>query len=711
MSLILIGNPLRYSRLCLLALIALAVLTALSNPVKSASPTLEVLQHDSGAQQGLRAAGLLITAQHRASRSELATALRRYRTIYQDGKTLSVTGEMASIKSFHNQLKSTFGLVLNKKHDGRHVLIPQKFLVKEDSWKSFQSFYDTAECCVRLYTFRWPLQRNPPQEMLNGIFLKATKSTFRTLRHSSHEFAVHGRSVRKYRDGTPYIRHQVQHAFVTGGRLAGVYFTYLDKPIEGFVPPAYIKPQITYWQKSIAGFANPDRKARHKAIDKWVEKIGLTDLHATELKNLALSDATAGQTVVDLLKRWSWRQTLSGMAQVIVKRYQDDNRLQAVEISGCREERAKHKDYRDVRIVFATNRAGMNKISKTNTNAASWFANDAEKLNALNIGCAMISVPRQETALVALKTQFQSGWLGGIEKAAQDDVNLYRVTNARLLGQIAAATSRYRLEIVDRERERFSSRSRALVFVHGYNTNFEFSLLRAAQIAASTNYPGRIYLFSWPSGSGFSSYVSDMDSAERSEMLLAGFLRAIFTDPELSKLDIIAHSMGSQMMLRALSDLSNIFYSRHRIRLGRVVFAAPDVAAAVFAEKIREIGYLADGITVYSSENDKALLLSMRLRGQSSRLGLMVGGQAPQIPNVEYFDATSTGNICNAWGYYGMEHSYFSDNRTVLRHMSGVLTKALGQTSEYANVSKRIKKLGRSQFKFGLPPIRCWLAN
>ncbi len=41
--------------------------------------------------------------------------------------------------------------------------------------------------------------------------------------------------------------------------------------------------------------------------------------------------------------------------------------------------------------------------------------------------------------------------------------------------------------------------SSALVFIHGYNTSFKEALFTVAQIAAATDYPGRVYMYSWPS--------------------------------------------------------------------------------------------------------------------------------------------------------------------------------------------------------------------
>ena len=161
------------------------------------------------------------------------------------------------------------------------------------------------------------------------------------------------------------------------------------------------------------------------------------------------------------------------------------------------------------------------------------------------------------------------------------------------------------------------SASSALVFIHGYNVSFKDALFTVAQIKSATNYRGRIYMYSWPSAASTFRYIADMDNAEEAEPFLQSFLKLLMRDADIDDIDILVHSMGSQSALRALSSLRSVFETERqgaarptKIRIGQIMFAAPDVARPVFDQKIRRIAPYADRVTVYASMTDAALLAS-----------------------------------------------------------------------------------------------------
>ena len=93
----------------------------------------------------------------------------------------------------------------------------------------------------------------------------------------------------------------------------------------------------------------------------------------------------------------------------------------------------------------------------------------------------------------------------------------YSIQRYAYLGNSGPNPRGERVRLVDRERWLTKREDTALLYVHGYNTAFHESLLRIAQIAAASQYPGRIYLFSWPSARAVTSYVADMDASEKSD--------------------------------------------------------------------------------------------------------------------------------------------------------------------------------------------------
>lgn len=75
------------------------------------------------------------------------------------------------------------------------------------------------------------------------------------------------------------------------------------------------------------------------------------------------------------------------------------------------------------------------------------------------------------------------------------------------------------------------------------------------------------------------------------------------------------------------------------IRIGQIMFAAPDVAMPVFDQKTRRIAPYADRVTVYASTTDAALLLSKLARG-AGHMGQLIDSQPLLIEarNVHVID-------------------------------------------------------------------------
>ena len=63
-------------------------------------------------------------------------------------------------------------------------------------------------------------------------------------------------------------------------------------------------------------------------------------------------------------------------------------------------------------------------------------------------------------------------------------------------------------------------KDQAVVFVHGYNTAFDYALYRTAQMAYDLKFDGASFLYSWPSGGGVAGYGYDRESATQAEPYL-----------------------------------------------------------------------------------------------------------------------------------------------------------------------------------------------
>ena len=383
-----------------------------------------------------------------------------------------------------------------------------------------------------------------------------------------------------------------------------------------------------------------------------------------------------------------WQLLMQGVANLVVSEFPfDDNGWQRVSTRPCPLDEAGGQQ-KSIRILFGTDRKAKDAARQTGGPVAdpnSLFAN--EPGNQLHLGCAYVSVPPIEVKksgdLGQSKiTEYQ--WLHSTNKADLGD-QLYLsdeiAETAQTGTRFARRLDRRRLTRVSVSGDTISS---ALVFIHGYNVAFKDALFTVAQIVSATGYPGRVYMYSWPSAASTFGYIADLDKAEQAEPFLQSFMRLLMRDADIDAIDILAHSMGSQSALRALSALRSVFETERQgagrpqaIRIGQIMFAAPDVAMPVFDQKIRRIAPYADRVTVYASLTDAALLASKILRSGAARMGQLNEDRQPllvEVKNVHVIDATGQerwwrlDRIMKGYG-----HDYFLQSDGVLKDIKQIL--------------------------------------
>ncbi|MCB2101773.1 MAG: alpha/beta hydrolase, partial [Rhodobacterales bacterium] len=178
-----------------------------------------------------------------------------------------------------------------------------------------------------------------------------------------------------------------------------------------------------------------------------------------------------------------------------------------------------------------------------------------------------------------------------------------------------------------------------LVFVHGYNVSFNDGARRAAQLTYDLNFDGTTLLYSWPSQAGTFSYITDEAAVKVSSRKLRSFLHMVAEESGAERIHVIAHSMGNRATMEAL-ELLALSWEREEGApklFDQVILTAPDVDSDYFAEMSAEIKNLARRVTLYASENDKALSLSNELHGGHPRAG-QSGPEILVLPNVDTVD-------------------------------------------------------------------------
>lgn len=173
------------------------------------------------------------------------------------------------------------------------------------------------------------------------------------------------------------------------------------------------------------------------------------------------------------------------------------------------------------------------------------------------------------------------------------------------------------LKWYDRARGR---KRQVLIFVHGFNSSYEEAVFRFAQIRHDMGTDAAPILFTWPSQGSVFGYLYDRESAAYSRTALETLIKQAAASPDVGEITLMAHSMGGWLTMEALRQMA-IRDRRLPAKLTNIVLASPDLDVDVFRQQLDEIGPEQGRITIFTSQDDRALLVSRRLAGGVQRLG------------------------------------------------------------------------------------------
>ncbi|KAA5534929.1 alpha/beta hydrolase [Taibaiella lutea] len=216
------------------------------------------------------------------------------------------------------------------------------------------------------------------------------------------------------------------------------------------------------------------------------------------------------------------------------------------------------------------------------------------------------------------------------------------------------------------EKIRVNNDKDILLFVHGFKDSFEDGILRAAQLGYDLNYKGPVISYSWPTMGSFFGYVADSDSAEISSNYLNEFLTYLIDNIGENRINIIAHSMGSVVLSKALLKLKkqNLFPSA----INQIILAAPDIDRDLFINHIMPEIQSPQHLTLYVSKNDWAMKLSRFIRHSYNRLG-EAGEEMAIIEGVDTIDASGVETDLIGHSYFSQKESLINDiHMTFLGH-------------------------------------------
>lgn len=179
-----------------------------------------------------------------------------------------------------------------------------------------------------------------------------------------------------------------------------------------------------------------------------------------------------------------------------------------------------------------------------------------------------------------------------------------------------------------------------LVFVHGFNTPFSDGLYLNAQILNDFGVETVAVHYAWPSAGRVTAYLQDRDSALFARDGLADLLVTVAESPSVS-VTVLAHSMGGQVTMEALRQLSLEGRRDVLAKIDPVILALPDIDFDVFFSQLDAIEPRPENMTVLVSGRDQALRVSDSLSGGGlARIGIGAQQAALTAHGIAVLDLT-----------------------------------------------------------------------
>jgi esterase/lipase superfamily enzyme len=301
-----------------------------------------------------------------------------------------------------------------------------------------------------------------------------------------------------------------------------------------------------------------------------------------------------------------------------------------------------------VRVFYATNRA-----RSPTPGTEGQFLNER---GPLAYGSLTVTVPRSHQPGAIERPHWLVAWFSSPNPARHFTIEtLTPLSRARLMQSIAGQL-----------RHSAPGHRAVLVFIHGFNVGFDDAAFRTAQVSYDIGFAGVPVFFSWPSEHSLSllGYTHDASRIEESRPYIKNFIADIVANSGADEVFILAHSMGTRAVARALAELAAERPALTR-RIKALILAAPDINRTVFQNDVApQLKAMAARATLYASREDRALKASREFAGASA-LGDATGSIGV-FDGMDSIDATEAGT-----SFLG--HSDYGDSPALLRDIRAIL--------------------------------------
>lgn len=275
-----------------------------------------------------------------------------------------------------------------------------------------------------------------------------------------------------------------------------------------------------------------------------------------------------------------------------------------------------------------------------------------ERDEQLHYGSCQVFIPRSHKV-----GSIGSSWWKRVVTFSDDRMKLLAVDTLEVEA-FWAGVSGHLAQCAEEDRD-------AVVFIHGFNVDFQEAALRAAQIGFDLQVRGAMAFFSWASRGEVAMYPADEAAVELDEDAIANYLCDFALRTGARKVHVIAHSMGNRVVARAISKIAQEAQQRSGVRFGQIVLAAADIDARKFVQLSPAYPKLAERTTMYVSSRDAAVEASRWLH-DFPRAGLM-----PPVtiaPGIDTINAVNTDLTLLGHGYVAQAREVVCDIHALIKN-------------------------------------------
>lgn len=316
--------------------------------------------------------------------------------------------------------------------------------------------------------------------------------------------------------------------------------------------------------------------------------------------------------------------------------------------------------YHKVPVHFATHRKPVAGIDANNYDPYNCFGYEPSR--DLRFGRAIVTVPAERAiGSYAEPSGGVFGNGGALEKSFTVQSVEILPDGPALLGDVGGLIA---------ESGDSGKRKELLVFLHGYRTTLASGLMRAAQLKVDMMIEGAVVVYSLPSKGTWSGYPHDRDAAADplATEQVRDLLIALSEETGAERIHLVAHSLGSEMLMRSLNEIYKREEPNPKRRFDEIIFAAPDVDHDDFVAIVPRFASLGGRVTVYASQRDIPLM-AISWIVERSRAGFDASKLAG-ISGVDSIDTTDAGSwlggLWGSWGHWDFSSEAIDDFRAVV---------------------------------------------